>query len=162
MPPILVVAGVACATGTPPSARATVAAAAPSAPDRAADPTASPEDLTRAWVALVEAGDWQRMVSLIHPDYQALARAALPTLTVAKQSRLQETARKLGRALASGSPVFVPARATPTVSWTRRLPNDLPFSSERLDRDRSYHGREERPEPTFERTLGVRLPATAD
>jgi hypothetical protein len=112
---MVVVAGVACATGTPPPATATVAATAPFGPDRAEDPTASPEELTRAWVAAVEAGDWQRMISLIHPDYQATARAALPTLTTEKQSKLQDTARKLGRALASGSPVFVPAQANPTV-----------------------------------------------
>ncbi len=55
------------------------------------------------------------MLSLIHPDYRATARAALPTLTVEKQSKLRETARKLGRALAAGSPVFIPAQGIPSL-----------------------------------------------
>ena len=33
-----------------------------------------------------------------------------------------------------------------------RLPNDLPFSSERPDRVRAYHGRWERHRSTFKRT----------
>ena len=110
---ILVVADVACATATPPPARATPTATTRSAPERVADPTASPEEVTRAWVAAVEAGDWQRLISLVHPDYQAVARDALPALTVEKQSKLQETARKVGHALTSGSPVFVPAQGIP-------------------------------------------------
>jgi hypothetical protein len=66
-------------------------------------------------VAAVEAGDWERMISLIHPHYRATARAALPALTVARQSNLQATAHKLHRALTSGSPVFVPAQGMPSL-----------------------------------------------
>jgi hypothetical protein len=107
----ILVASLGCAASprTPPPATAT---AAPPAPKPEGDPgAASPEALTRAWVAAVEAGDWERFVSLVHPDVRPGARAALPALTPEKQGWMQKTAAKLRRALASGPPTFVPAPA---------------------------------------------------
>jgi hypothetical protein len=63
----------------------------------------------------VESGDRQRMISLIHPDFQAAAHSALPSLTTEYLTAIQNTAKKLSRALASGPPVFVPGQVMPSL-----------------------------------------------
>jgi len=80
-------------------------------PAPASDAHASEVSATRAWVAAVEAGSWERLVDLLPPERQARGRAELSRVPEARKQKVRETARKIAAAMAKGKPPFVDVEA---------------------------------------------------
>jgi hypothetical protein len=102
---VFLAAGVAaCASNAPPApAVGEPAAVAPAD----ANANLSPAGLLRTWIAVVEAGDWQRFVDLVHPSVRESARGALPAMTAARQAWLRGLAQELARELMTTSPAWI-------------------------------------------------------
>ena len=99
----LAIAAGCASSSPPPPAVADGPAGAPTDPNA----NASPVGLLRAWIAVVDAGDWQRFVDLVHPIARDAARDALPALTPKKQAWLRRLAHELAGALAASSPAWI-------------------------------------------------------
>jgi hypothetical protein len=92
----------------PATATAPAGAPPPPAPARPPLDLSSPLALTRTFIAVVAAGDWDDVPALVPPASQAAARVDIKAVGAAQKAKIQKTARKLADALARGpTPEFV-------------------------------------------------------